>query len=441
MAVLIAVLAMAAPSLHAVTQKEMEQARATAALWYLRYANDGSDYLEKLSPATVGELEKSLKAKEKENIKAFKAVKTPGNFASWDKTKLVEYWTVTFFKSPGLSEKGVIARSRVKKKLQAMEVSAPAPKEEAKEQQPGEGMPVMPSDGVAGKDTAAAPVAIVEETQNIEEAIIDTASAAAAEAEQEPRKSNGSTWIYVVVLVVLVGIVVWLVIFASKTMQNGNANNAKGKAPESEAEEPEEPLRIASASEEDEEAEELTSDAAAYASQKSEAQLREKFARALAAKDEEIRALRRENKELRQECMRLEEEKYKHPAQASSPVREKETPAAAATGADAGRREIYLGRVNTKGVFVRADKRLVADKSVFLLTTTDGYTGSYRVIQNVDVLSMALDNPDYYLSGGCAVTGGAAPAEAEGIKTLQSGTAIFEEGCWRVLRKSKIAYL
>ena len=58
----------------AVTDKEMEQARTIATKAYLRYANDGSGYLDKLNPKTMAELEKNLKPKEKENLKAFKAI-------------------------------------------------------------------------------------------------------------------------------------------------------------------------------------------------------------------------------------------------------------------------------------------------------------------------------------------------------------------------------
>ena len=80
-----------------VTQKEMEQARTIAAKAYIRYVNDGSGYLDELNPTTMEELEASLKPKEKENIKAFKAIAVPSDYKSWDKEKLVEYWAVTAF--------------------------------------------------------------------------------------------------------------------------------------------------------------------------------------------------------------------------------------------------------------------------------------------------------------------------------------------------------
>ena len=103
-------------------------------------------------------------------------------------------------------------------------------------------------------------------------------------------------------------------------------------------------------------------------------------------------------------------------------------------------REIYLGRVNPKGLFVRADRRPVADKTVFVLTTTDGYTGSYRVLQMTEVIERCLENPDHYLAGGCTAPDLLATEDAACIRTIQSGTAIFENGCWRMIRKTKIVY-
>ena len=76
----------------------------------------------------------------------------------------------------------------------------------------------------------------------------------------------------------------------------------------------------------------------------------------------------------------------------------------------------------------------------FALWTADGYTGSYRVIQMEEVVSRCLENPDHYLSGGCTAPDILATDDSTQIRTLQSGTAIFENGCWRMIRKSKIVY-
>ena len=51
---------MALPAL-AVTEKEMEEARAITAQAYLRYANDGSGYLDEFRATSMSQLESKLK--------------------------------------------------------------------------------------------------------------------------------------------------------------------------------------------------------------------------------------------------------------------------------------------------------------------------------------------------------------------------------------------
>ncbi len=470
---------------EAVTKEEMDRARAVTAQWYLRWANNGSDYLDNLEPKSMSELEGMLKEKEKQNIKAFKSVPVPTDYASWDKEKVVEYWSVTFFKADGLSEQGRGARARVKKRLSAMNFSDPTevkPAEAEKTPEAEEG-PVLPS--AAPEDVAETqPEAeqIVEDAQAIDSTLLEAAN----QPQEEPKKEKSSTlWIYIVALIVLVGVVVWLVVFASKTMQGSGKDDEKEDARESE-DKSSRPVRrrdIASGSADSSEYEE--SHAMPRTSTKDEKSLREKFASTLSVKDEEIRSLRREINGLREECMKLGEENGRLTSDLTLARRELEglrgrlraaSAVSSASGVPAAEeqvevtprtritppedrydapvkssrresvnkmdvtREIYLGRVNSGGLFVRADRKPVEGKSVFVLSTTDNYTGTYRVLQSAATIDMSLDNPEYYLAGGCVAADITNTAEADGIRTINSGTAIFEDGCWRVLRKAKIAY-
>ncbi len=438
---------------YAVSNQEMEQARATTALWYLRYANNGSDYLEKLNPTTMAELEKSLKQKERDNIKAFKAVAVPTDYAGWDKEKLVEYWSVTFFKSQGLDASGVIAKNRVRKKILQMQIAAPAPEPVAPDPASSVAEESAPAENVESGTPDALPTGaeIMESEQMLEDSI----SQSAGDNLPASKKSsdNTSTWIYIAALLVLVGVVIWLVIFASKTMQNQSARRA-----------------------EEEEGEELAPVRSVDPQVPvADSSIREKYARTLASKEEEIRALNREIHDLREECMRLGEENGRlasdlamskreldatkgrlraatvaanvasssistrqeeiEPEKSDSPRKEtksevkKETP-----------NEIFLGRVNSKGLFVRADRQPVEDKSFYVLMTQDGFTGSYRLLQRGYVIELGLQNPQHYLAGGCVAVDIDDTEGMESIRTLASGTAVFEDGCWRVLRKAKIAY-
>ena len=72
-------------SAFAVTKEEMEKARVISAKIYLRWANNGSDYLEKLDPSNISQLEGDLRDKEKANLKAFKQIPVPSGYESWTK--------------------------------------------------------------------------------------------------------------------------------------------------------------------------------------------------------------------------------------------------------------------------------------------------------------------------------------------------------------------
>lgn len=476
---------------NAITRDEMDHARAVTAQWYLRWANNGSDYLDNLNPSSLADLEGNLKAKEKDNIKSFKNVPMPSDYASWDKEKAVEYWSSTFFKASGLIDQGRGARARVKKKLLAMNFTDPAdapkeaPQETPQPAQSAEETPAQPAEQPeASPQQEAAPQVPSAEQIMTEATQVDSTLLAEDNVEddadaEESKQSIPSNWFYIIALIVLVGIVVWLVIFASRTMQN--STKASRDIPDDDDDvatikantQRQKEARKRREEYPDEEDEELS---AGYGpgAEKDETTLREKFARTLAVRDEDIRGLQRRLTESRHEVMRLEEHNRQLAAELSQARRELEalrtgnlqhteilpsssrqrpdvvSPYSSGNEEEAyrqpaprklpGAKEIYLGRVNAQGLFVRADRRPVVGKSVFKLTTTDSYTGTYQVLQAAATIDMALADPARYLEGGCVAFDILNTTEADGIRTLASGTAIFEEGCWKVLRKAKIAY-
>ena len=471
---LLCLLVLSAGCAWAVTDKEMDHARAIAAREYLRWANDGSGYLDEMTFSSMSQLESGLKAKEKENIKSFKAVKTPSDYASWDKAALVKYWSETFFASPGLIDKGRAAKGRVRKKVSALTIAPPAPAQEKAEPSPAKEETPAASAASAADTAAAAPQP--EELQRVEQQIAATDSLAVADESlsERPKKQGTPVWVYILVLGVLVGVVIWLVIFASKTMKSGEDFHEvdeqkpapRRRAPKEEVvEEEEEVISVPAATS----VAAVPAVAADFSDRTDvEVRLREKYAESLARKNEEIRALNREILDLREENLRLGEEKGRLKAEiaslraaaeraaadrevASSREVARETireaaPAPRQEAAPAPRRrrpaqsEIYLGRVNARGLFVRADREFVADKSVFRLVTSDGLTGSYRVVEDPAMQDRMLDDPEEYLAGGCVAKDIDNTDGMMEIITESAGTALFEEGCWRVLRKAKISY-
>ena len=471
-----ALMAGGAGRLCAVSDSEMEKARVTAAKIYLRWSNNGSDYLDKLDPVSLPELEKSLKDTEKKNLAAFKAVKLPKDYASWDKAALVKYWSATFFESAGLNADGVRqgARTQVRRRIESMTVSDPVAVR-------AENQSVAKQEDPAAADTVSAsvPASVDSEAARQEAemasrtAAVDSITAALAavdDMQEEKSSASGSTWLYVVVLVLLVAAVIWLVVFASKTLkrsEGATAGSDSGRMSDSTAAEP--------ARQTDMPSEAAETRVASVADET--ARMREKFANSLAVKTEEIRtlnrrlqevmaesdslsaetvALREENARLRRELESLRasgmaESGSRQPAMPEDRPSTARPPQAPQPAAEprGGRqqpmpqqpREIFLGRVNNRGIFVRADRLLNPGMTVYSLLTSDGYSGTYRVVSDPDSVQTALDNPEEWLANGCVAKDLTDTTGKTAIMTEAAGTAVFENGTWRVIRKARVKYV
>lgn len=402
--------------LGAVTNEEMEQARAIAAKYYLRYTNDGSGYLDEVEATSMTQLKSHLKTKEVENLKAFTAVSTPSDYASWSKDQLVEYWSKTFFKSAGLSEKGQGAKRRIAAKINAMSVSAPKAEEPAKKEET-----TAPEETVETVPAGDIPEALIEEKAQ-EVAAADSALAQAqediAESVPESKNSSGSTMIYVVILIILVIAVVCLVVYAVNNMKRNEQNRHAARPSDD---------NRAEVEAKDEEIRRLRSEFAELKRRHSE-------------QNEQTAALSRELADSRRETENLRRTRT---APAPTPIVEPEPRReAAAPRAAAPRRlhTIYLAKANAKGVFVRADRSVVPGQTVFKLETSDGVSGSFSVVDDPEVWNMALMMPDEYIVTGCTGRNLYATSGFDRIETETPGTAIFEGGVWKVIRKAKISY-
>lgn len=430
-------------SAYAVSDKEMEEARVIAAKLYLRWSNDASGYLDDVKATSMSDLQSKLKAKEKENLKAFNSVKTPSDYKSWDKKKFVEYWGKTFFASPGLSADGKRAKDRVRKQVEKMNVSAPVkeePQSAAPAEKPVEATPeqsAQPAQPEAAAEQVPSAEAAVEEQEQIL-ADQNAMEQDRQDAETQSHRTSG-TWIYVIILIILVAIVIGLMVFAARIMK---------KQPESR-----EGGEISDAGSTDE--------------------LRRDFSKAMQKKNDELRGvtekltaaeesnerLKIEISTLRKEISRLESElgsareesaKLRSNAASRQPAPEPaESVAVRQTVAERPARQeaepakvlntIYLGRANGRGLFVRGDRRPSPGNTIYRLDTRDGLVGTFRIADDAAAVDLAFSDPATYLAGGC--TGNFEDAAtAEKIVTENSGTAIFEGNCWKVLRKSRIRF-
>lgn len=400
----------------AVTPQEMEQARTIAAKAYIRYVNDGSGYLDDLNPKTIEELQASLKPKEKENIQVFLEIPVPSDYQNWDLKQLADYWAGTAFKTKGLVEKGLGGRNRARTQINKMKISAPEtakPDETIQTSQPKDSIQEIKVNEGENAEGQINPV-------SQEEALaIDVENDF---ADPEIEEAYNYTWVYIVILALLVGIVIALVVYAVNIMKKNGANAASALRKKDLA--TEESL--------------------------------EKYQNKIADKDYEITML---NKKLNEALRQNSELKAKVDELNSELNTLRYAPSAATVAEETERIEIpreeriapspvkpttlhtiYLGRANANQIFVRADRTLNPGNSIFVLDTNDGYSGTFKVADSPSAWTLALSNPLEYLSYACTGQNLDNTYGATRIITESAGSAIFEGGCWRVIRKAKIRY-
>lgn len=396
-----------ASSAWGVTREEMEQARTITAQAFLRYMNNGSDYLDKLDPVKVSDLKNSLKTKEKENIKIFESIEYPKIevYSQWSKDDLLKYWGTDFWNDSRIPAHCKGARVRVKSKIGAMNVGAEAIKSQETtatlaeaDNAASEAQRVL--DSIKMADSIAAEAAILEASNDMVQEDFASDSIAAEESaieEEETVKSKSSpTLIYSLILIVLVVIIAALIVYAVKGIQKSGKQDVKRDKNE----------ETDSADEEDDE--------------------NHIYKETLDEKDREIASLKAEIDRLNNVILRMND----RISDAISEISPNQRPT----------RTIYLAYANSKNVFVRADSVYNEDYSIFKLVTSDGITGSFSVIDNPIANKLALSLPISILKNSCQSEDMHHDNWCKQIITENAGTAIFENGRWIVKRKADINF-
>ena len=396
-----------ASSAWGVTREEMEQARTITAQAFLRYMNNGSDYLDKLDPVKVSDLKNSLKTKEKENIKIFESIEYPKIevYSQWSKDDLLKYWGTDFWNDSRIPAHCKGARVRVKSKIGAMNVGAEAIKSQETtatlaeaDNAASEAQRVL--DSIKMADSIATEAAILEASNDMVQEDFASDSIAAEESaieEEETVKSKSSpTLIYSLILIVLVVIIAALIVYAVKGIQKSGKQDVKRDKNE----------ETDSADEEDDE--------------------NHIYKETLDEKDREIASLKAEIDRLNNVILRMNDRL----SDAISEISPNQRPT----------RTIYLAYANSKNVFVRADSVYNEDYSIFKLVTSDGITGSFSVIDNPIANKLALSLPISILKNSCQSEDMHHDNWCKQIITENAGTAIFENGRWIVKRKADINF-
>lgn len=452
-----------AASMSSATPEEMDRARAVAAQVYVRYQNDDAGYLDGKKPSSISELRALVSghATDEQNLRQFLEQPVDNDFESWNQDQLANYWGGRFFDTSNLSSHNADTRNRrIQARIKTMDVTVVAPAAET--QTPEQTQPTQSEynnyqDVTFGDGTQTPAVAATDTIQNTDEVTEETVTTT----------SSNNMWLYIVLLIVLIVVVIALVVFAMRAVRHNREMSDRPSTqplhPQGQPQmviEPEPaPVRRTSAyapssrqtqNDYPTTADDIDTRYAHALSQKNETieQLRgrlqnaeaaeaaarehsEALASRLGALQMELQQLRDENTRLRQEAMPQPVKPQPAPGVPGTPrpsrFEQHTTPAP-------GERVIYLGRANRDRIFVRADKNLTPGKSVYRLVTTNGMTGSFAVDTDPSVAAMAALAPATVLYGACELPSSPTGADFTRIVTDTAGTAIFEDGCWKVLR-------
>ena len=289
-------------------------------------------------------------------------------------------------------------------------------------------------------DAPAAGDEILKDQEQIEKDVAEAAM-------KEPEHSH--TWVYILVLAILVGVVIWLVVYAANLMKRQpGAGDDEGESAELRAQAKKAIAR------KNEELEDMRKRLLAEENRSADlgAEL-EKLKLECKRAEDKITQLREENVMLRNNAAVQQPQRRVEAPVSAAPVAavrqetvatERKTVAMATKPAEPAQapilKVIYLGRANARGIFVRADRKINAGNTIYRLDTNDGLVGTFHVVDEPEVVDVALANPSEYLANGCVGEDLQDTLGVTRIITESAGTAIFENGYWKVLRKTKVRY-
>ncbi len=101
---------------------------------------------------------------------------------------------------------------------------------------------------------------------------------------------------------------------------------------------------------------------------------------------------------------------------------------------------VYLTRPDESGRFMGASTRFERGNSIFQLSTVDGSTGNFIVIDDDEVNRLALMMPTENLTRACTGNNIQVSGGMHRIVTDTAGRAVLDNGRWRIVTPAKIHY-
>lgn len=110
-----------------------------------------------------------------------------------------------------------------------------------------------------------------------------------------------------------------------------------------------------------------------------------------------------------------------------------------ATSSPSASRVCYLPAPNSDGCFNSASPTEQIGKSIYQLSTTDGVNGTFIMLNSPDAIATAMISVSQFVKPVCKVVGNAS-VYPRSIETVDEGSAVFENGIWRVVNKAVVKF-
>lgn len=102
-------------------------------------------------------------------------------------------------------------------------------------------------------------------------------------------------------------------------------------------------------------------------------------------------------------------------------------------------RVCYLPAPSSDGCFDNASPTEQIGKSIYRLTTADGVNGTFVMLDSPDAIATAMISVSQFVKPVCKVVGSAS-VYPRTIQTVDEGSAVFENGMWRVVNKAVVKF-
>lgn len=109
------------------------------------------------------------------------------------------------------------------------------------------------------------------------------------------------------------------------------------------------------------------------------------------------------------------------------------------TSSPSASRVCYLPAPSSDGCFNGASPAEQIGKSIYRLTTADGVNGTFVMLDSPDAIATAMISVSQFVKPVCKVVGSAS-VYPRVIQTVDEGSAVFENGMWRVVNKAVVKF-